>query len=207
MWYRFWQIMVRLVFPVCFRIRAFGRDNIPKEGPVILVCNHQSYIDPLAVGGAVDRPVSYMARKSLFSQSAPFAWLLRSANAFPVDKDGRGSGAIRETIRRLRKDDVVLVFPEGTRTHTGEIGEFMPGIFLMASRMGVPVVPTAIEGAFEAWPRGGVLPRLSTVQVRFGEAVRSEEFEGEVERMRQRCREAIVQMQAWLQTAGEGARR
>ncbi|MCD6404729.1 MAG: 1-acyl-sn-glycerol-3-phosphate acyltransferase [Planctomycetes bacterium] len=190
---------------VFFRLRIFGRNNVPLEGPVILVSNHQSFLDPALVDAGLNRPVHYMARKSLFMRFAPFGRLISSLNAFPVER-GRGDiKAVREVLRRLKSDNVVLAFPEGTRTHTGEIGDIKPGIFMIAVRSGVPVVPVAVEGAFDAWPRDSRFPRPGAVGVRFGARLRADEFGGDAEKMRRACRKAICNLQATLRATLKGS--
>ncbi len=205
MWYHFLQLGARLLFVVFFRLRVFGRDNVPLEGPVILASNHQSFLDPPLVGVGINRPVHYMARKSLFVRFAPFARLIRSLNAFPVERSREDQRAVRETLRKIASGAAVLVFPEGTRTYTGEVGDLKPGIFRVAVRTGAPVVPVAIEGAFDAWPRNSRFPRPAAIGVRFGARLTADEFGGDAERMRRACHKAICDLQATLRATMKGS--
>lgn len=168
LWYGFLRILAQPLFCALLGYRAFGRENIPRHGGVLIVSNHQSYMDPLLIGVGLGRQVHFMARQSLFYKSTLFRWLITSLNAFPLKDEGRDVGAIKEAIRRVRLGHVVLVFPEGTRTRDGSIGDIHPGIEVIAQRAGSPIVPVVIHGAFEAWPRTSKLFRLRPIKVAFG---------------------------------------
>lgn len=168
-WYSFLRILAQLAFPAFWRYRSFGRENVPRSGGVLIVCNHQSYVDPLLIGVGLNRQIHIMARRSLFHKYLLFRWLILSLNAFPLNDSGVDFGAVKETIRRLKRGKMVLMFPEGTRTRDGSIGEIHTGIAMIAKRSGSPVVPAVIDGAFEAWPRTRKLFRLGPdVKVAFG---------------------------------------
>jgi 1-acyl-sn-glycerol-3-phosphate acyltransferase len=132
-----------------------------------LVSNHQSFLDPMLAALALPRECSYMARDSLFRHPL-FGRLIAYYNAYPVKRDTADIGAIKETLRRLKAGKVVLTFPEGTRTRDGRIGEMRAGVILLARKTRVPLVPTLILGAFEAWPRTSRLPRPRPVLVAYG---------------------------------------
>ena len=198
MWYFALQVVSRIMFPVLFRLRVFGRSNVPVSGPVLLASNHQSFLDPPLIGIAVDRPVHYMARKSLFAVSVLFTRLIRSLNAFPVERGGGDVSGVRAAMRRLRAGAAVLVFPEATRTTTGEIGELKDGLFRVAARTGAAVVPTVIDGAFEAWPRWKRVGSPGVVWVAFGEPLRPEEFGGNAGAMAGEALRRLREMQKGL---------
>lgn len=171
-WYGFLRILAQLAFPAFWRYRSFGRKNVPRRGGVLIACNHQSYVDPVLIGVGLNRQIHIMARRSLFHKYVLFRWLISSLNAFPLNDSGIDVGAIKEAIRRLKRGNIVLMFPEGTRTRDGSIGEIHPGIAMMAKRSGSPVVPAVIDGAFEAWPRTGKLFRFGpAVRVAFGRPI------------------------------------
>ena len=160
-----------------FGIRVYHRERLPAEGGVLVVSNHQSFLDPILAGVGMGRPFHPMARESLF-RFAPFRWLIRSLNAFPVRRASADLGAIREALRRLRAGAVVLVFPEGTRTRDGSIGRLQGGPVIMAARAGVPIVPMVIDGAFVAWPRSSPLPRPARIRVACGHAIAAADLAG-----------------------------
>lgn len=171
MFYRFCRAVLLVFYSIVFRFRSLHADRVPALGGLLIACNHQSFLDPFAVGMAArHRPVFYMARSSLF-RNPVFGFLLRGMNAFPVDRGGGDAGAVRQAIRMLKDGHALLVFPEGTRSSDGELGPMRPGPAMIASRSGVPIVPAVIDGSFEAWPRTAKFPRPHDVRVIFGELI------------------------------------
>ncbi len=158
----FWWIGVRSIVRVGLRLlyrqRCLGREHLPVEGPVLYVSNHQSHFDPPIVGCLVG-PFSSLARATLF-KPAPFAWLIRQLGAIPLHQDRNPASAMRAAVEELKSGGRVLVFPEGSRTLDGQVARFRPGMMVLLRRAGATVVPIAIEGAHEVWPRGRRLPRL-----------------------------------------------
>ena len=169
-WYAACQQVARVLFVTLFGIRVYHPERLPREGGVLVVSNHQSYLDPILVAVGMPRPFHPMARESLF-RVAPFRWLIRSLYAFPVRRGTADFGAVREALRRLRAGAVVLMFPEGTRTRDGSIEPLQGGPVTVALRGGVPIVPRVIDGAFEAWPRTQMLPWPHRVRVACGTPV------------------------------------
>ncbi len=139
-------------------LRVEGRKNVPPTGGLLVVANHQSYYDPPAIGVAVRRQLSFLARKQLFGAKS-FARVIESLGAIPLDVQASALEGIKTTIAHLKTGKAVLMFPEGTRTLDGQIHEFKPGVALLIRRAGVPVLPVAIAGAYEAWPIHQRLPR------------------------------------------------
>lgn len=174
-WYEFSRVWVRLVAWAFFRIRYSGAENIPREGPVLLVSNHQSHLDPPLIGAGVPRTVSYLARKTLFSNRF-FAQLIRSYGAIPLDLE-KPIGGLKEGLRRLRCGDAVVIFPEGTRSPDGEVHPFRKGFRMLAVRSRAVIVPVAIDGAYQAWPRSKKLPRPGRVTVFFGRGIPAEQYQ------------------------------
>jgi 1-acyl-sn-glycerol-3-phosphate acyltransferase len=111
--------------------------------------------------------LNYLARETLF-HSRTLAWLIDLYDGIPIQRDGLGLSGLKETLRRLRRGEMVLVFPEGTRSWDGQLGPLKPGICAIARRSQVPLVPVAVAGAFEAWPRSQRLPGRAAVWVQFG---------------------------------------
>ncbi len=157
LWYEgiYWVSMT--VMTLGFSLRIEGRQRIPRRGPVLLIANHQSFVDPVLVGLAAPRPLCFLARKTLFRQPL-FARLIRSLNAVPIDQEGLGKQGLQTIMEQLRAGRAVLVFPEGHRTADGAMQPLMPGIQLLIKRSQAPVVPVGIAGAFDAWPRWSPLP-------------------------------------------------
>ncbi|HQL54766.1 MAG TPA: lysophospholipid acyltransferase family protein [Phycisphaerae bacterium] len=161
------RIIAQALFTFLVRGRVFGTQHVPRAGGVLLVSNHQSFLDPVLATLAIPRECNYMARDTLFRQPQ-FRRLIEYLNAFPVKRNTADLGAIKETLRRLKAGKVVLTFPEGTRTVDGSIGPMHAGVVLLARKARVPIVPTLILGAFESWPRNAKLPHPRPVLVAYG---------------------------------------
>ncbi len=145
--YRISQIVTHFVLKVLFQINVEGLENVPRTGGVIIASNHASVIDPPSLGCTIPREVSYFAKKELFKVPL-VGWFIHYANSIPVDREGYSAQALKEMIRRLEDGWAVIIFPEGTRTKTGEFGEARSGAGMAASIAGVPIVPCWIEGSF-----------------------------------------------------------
>ncbi len=168
--WKFGQGVCRMVSTAMFELKVYGMQHIPASGGVLIVSNHQSYLDPIALGAHLRRPMSFLARSTLFDHRF-FGWLISNLNAFPVRQGEGDVGAVKETIRRLQEGHVLNIFPEGSRSEDGEIGPMQSGIALIVRRAGVPVVPAVIDGSFAAWPKGAKMPRRYPIRVRYGPAI------------------------------------
>jgi 1-acyl-sn-glycerol-3-phosphate acyltransferase len=194
--YRVCRGIAQLLYIAFFQGRVFGMRHVPQQGGVILVSNHQSFYDPVLATLAIPRECSYMARDSLFEHPV-LERVIRYLNAFPVRRQTADMRAIKELIRRLRAGHVILTFPEGTRTADGSIGSMLGGVALVARKTMSPMVPTLIQGAFEAWPRTAKRPGLHPVLVAYGEPVWPHKQEGwDDEACMEAVRERLVGMQA-----------
>jgi 1-acyl-sn-glycerol-3-phosphate acyltransferase len=168
-----------------FSFRVEGSRRVPRKGGVLIIGNHQSFFDPIAMGVATPtRRVTYLARKTLF-RPAWFGWLISSLNAVPVDQEGVAKEGLKTVLTELQKGEAVIMFPEGTRTDTGEMSPLKPGIQLLIKRADVKVVPMGVAGAFEAMPYWEKVPKLSplflpardsTIAVWVGEPLDSREL-------------------------------
>ena len=156
-------------FLIYLRMERIGREHIPAEGPVVLTSNHRSFFDPFVIGTMTRRPVYYVAKKELFTYNRFLTWLLNSLGAFPVDR-GAGDQDTIETARIiLGRGDIVLMFPEGTRTRPGALGKPKRGVGRLALESGAPVVPIAIIGTEDI--RRGWRIRPRKVRLRAGRAL------------------------------------
>jgi 1-acyl-sn-glycerol-3-phosphate acyltransferase len=160
LWYEMWYGLTFAGMTLGFSLRIEGASNVPRDGPVLLIANHQSYLDPLVVGLASRRHVHFLARKGLF-RNRLFGAYLRSANCVPVDQEGVAKEGIKTALKLLQDGRVVVIFPEGERTHTGQMQPLRPGLHLLIKRAGATVVPVGVAGAYQAYPRTQLLPRLS----------------------------------------------
>jgi len=154
-----WSLCL-LILTVVYRLRRFGADRMPRTGAVLVVANHQSHIDPTAVGMlATRRQMHFVARLGLF-KFKPFGRLIAALNSVPIRENESDIVAIREVLSRLSAGHAVLIFPEGSRSPDGAMHEFKGGAALILKRSRCPVLPVAVEGAFDAFPRKRRLPRV-----------------------------------------------
>lgn len=159
MLYGFLQIVFRIFFYIVFRTRVYGRENIPAEGPIILAANHASNIDPPLMASLIERPVSYMAKIELF-ENPIFGAAIRRCHAFPVKRGESDRGAIKAAVTVLKEGRVLGLFPEGTRSKTGQLQKAEAGVALIAAMTGAPIVPVAILNTHRIFANGGLLPQL-----------------------------------------------
>lgn len=162
--YNVLKFLIRLVLVTIFGFRCQGRRNVPREGALLVCANHQSVLDPPVIGSVFDRRLNYLARRTLF-RFPPFRWLFQTLDAIPIERDGMGMAGLKESLRRLKRGEAVLIFPEGTRTHDGEVGSLKPGFCVLARRSEVTVLPVAVDGAYQAWPRTARTPRRTPIAV------------------------------------------
>lgn len=167
-------VVVRFMAITLFHVRCRGRGRWPTTGGAIVCSNHQSYFDPVLVGLSCDRPLNYVARRTLF-RFAPFRWLINWYGAIPIEREGLGIGGLKEMLRRLKRGELVLMFPEGTRTRDGEVGSLHPGICAVARRAKVPIVPVGLDGAYQSWPRHEPRPKLETIHLQIGDPIQPAE--------------------------------
>lgn len=151
-----------------FGLQVEGREHLLTEGGVLVVSNHESFLDPPLVGTLYQDEMHFLARKTLFR--GVFKWLYRQWNAVPVDQERPDMGSLKSIIRLLKEGNRVLVFPEGARTMDGSLGEAQPGVGLIALKAGVPIQPVRLRGVRDALPRGSARIRLARIRVTVGPA-------------------------------------
>ena len=167
--YGFVRVTFQAFFLVYFRFKRIGREHIPKHGPVIIASNHRSFLDPFVIACMARRPMYYVAKKEIFLYNRLLAWVLAALGAFPVDR-GAGDADFIDTAKAiLARGDIVLIFPEGTRTRPGSLGRPRRGVGRLALETGVPVVPIAVLGT-EAVRKGWRI-RPQKVKIRAGRAL------------------------------------
>ena len=170
MLYSILKPIVVVLMRLLFRVESTGQEHVPAHGPVLLVANHSSFLDPPLVGGMAPRPVSFMAKAELFRVPL-FGTVISHLNARPVRREGTDAGALRTALRVLQEGGALLMFPEGTRGPEGVLREPKPGAAMLAMLSGATVVPVYVAGSGRAWPRGRTLPRPVKITVTFGPAL------------------------------------
>ena len=143
---------------------------LPERGGGLILSTHQSVLDPVLIGMICNRRLNYLARKTLFRKKL-FAAAIRHLDAIEIDREGGGIEGLKESLKRLRRGELVLMFPEGTRTEDGEVQSVKPGFISLARRSRVPIIPIAIVGAWEALPRGTKFPLSRPIKIVVGKPI------------------------------------
>jgi 1-acyl-sn-glycerol-3-phosphate acyltransferase len=187
--YRLIRLTCILYLELRHRMRVEGREHLPATGGVLVVANHQSFLDIPILAAVIGRHVCFVARSSL-AASPLLAFIMRQCGAVLIDRGGGDRGAMREIGAHLTAGDLVVIYPEGTRTEDGSVGEFKGGVLSIARRAGVPMVPTAIEGSHSIWPRGRRWPGPGRIGVQLLEPV-DPRASGALEKVRRAIVEAL----------------
>ncbi len=163
--------VARFALSALARVHVEGLENVPRDGPLIVVANHQSNADPPLVAGwltpVLGRQMHILAKQSLFV--GPVAPVLRALGATPVRAGGSDIDAYRVALSLLDRGEVMCIFPEGTRSADGVLDDAKPGVAMLATRSGVPILPVGISGTDRFLGRGSRWPRIGTpISLRFG---------------------------------------
>ena len=177
---------LKAFYRLYFRLRP-GLDSLP-EGSFIIAANHSSHLDTGAVisalsqivGGAQAQKLRVLGARDYFFDSALKGWIFSTLlNVVPIEREETSLAGLRTARTLLERGDPVLIFPEGTRSRTGELQDFKAGLGLMAWELKVPIVPTYISGAYRALPAGRFLPRPHRLNVTFGSPINMAEYSAE----------------------------
>jgi len=168
-------VLCRTLAVSVFGVRLRFAEPLPQHGGMLVVSSHQSHLDPLLLGLATGRRLSTLARSSLY-HFKPFAAVITALDAVPIDRNASMVKTMKSIISRLRDGRAVVIFPEGTRTATGRLDELKSGFALLAKKAEVPIVPVAIVGAYECWPRTSLLPRPGRIRLEFGRVIPASEI-------------------------------
>ena len=185
-WYHVLMWWTIVTYGICipllwlvWRARWYGTHNMPDAGPAIFICNHQSHFDPILMGAPIShRCPRFLARESLKTDSRFWGWFIGYAFDSIWLKQGKSDpGAMRAALNELKEGRVSIIFPEGSRTPDGSIKEFKRGAYLLIKRGKAPVIPVAIEGAYDTWPAGRPKPRIGgRIKTMYGEPIPAEEL-------------------------------
>lgn len=167
-----------------FRPRIEGLEHVPDEGAAIVAGNHLSFSDHFLMPVMLRRRITFLAKQEYFTgpgvKGRLTAAFFRAVGQIPVDRSGKeaGQAAIREGLGVLSRDELLGIYPEGTRSHDGRLYKGKVGVAVMAIRAGVPVIPCAMVGTFEIQPPGQVMPKIRRVTIRFGEPLDFSRYAG-----------------------------
>lgn len=164
------HMLTQLLFPMLFRFKVSGRENVPLDGALIVAPTHRSYVDPIFVGAALPRRAFYMAKAEAFE--VPFlGTLMRIYHAFPVHRETFDRRALKFAMQLLAHGEAIVMFPEGTRNPHHELLQPKFGVVYLALRTGATVLPIALNGTEKVMPMGEAKLRLAPVEVRIGEPI------------------------------------
>lgn len=165
---RITQVLVRLFSLFYFRISVRGKKNIPASGPLMIVCNHASHLDPPLLGAWLWRPMGMMAKSELF-EIPVLGFYIRKLGAFAIKRGESDRAAIKRTVDIIRDNGAVLVFPEGTRTTDGSLQAAQSGVAMIIGQIpNVSLLPIRIDGSFEAWGSGAKFPKPRKITLHVG---------------------------------------
>ena len=165
--------VVRPLLRHLFDFRVTGLDHIPEGGPFLVAANHANYLDGVVLSAALPRKIVFLVMPRVYHASPLHPYFHRHVGSIPISLARPDPGAIRRALRVLERGGIVGIFPEGPLGRHGRLVRGQPGVALVALRAGVPVVPAAITGTFQALDaRRWHIPRRVPLRVRFGKALR-----------------------------------
>ena len=165
--YLFVKSTLYLILKLFFGLRVKGLENVPENGPFIIASNHVSFLDPLAAGSPIKGKMNYMAKEELFENRA-FAWLLHRLNITPLSREATDTRALRTAIKKLKNDEGILLFPEGTRSSDGNLMEAKIGVSVLSYVTDACVVPAYVKGTYEILPVGCAGIKRGKIAVSYG---------------------------------------
>lgn len=172
--YRFLRRLFTLMFQYLCRWRIEGLENVPAEGPVIIASNHVSNWDPIIIGCALHRKIHFMAKAELFSMPV-VGWFVKALGAYPVERGKSGRQAIKASLEILAQNELIGLFPEGTRSKTGEVGEAKAGTVMIAAKGKATIIPVGLHNSQHVFSKGWFRP----FAIYFGQPIKIELPEGE----------------------------
>ncbi len=183
----YWLLRYLVVGPILhlfFRIRVTGLQNLPKDGPVIVASNHLSAIDSFFIPIVLPRKLTFLAKAAYFHGKGPVGWFvanfLLAVGQIPIDRSGgaASSDSLNSGLVALSEGRALAIYPEGTRSPTGNLYRGKTGIARMVLAAGVPVVPLSVSGTNQIMPKGAKFPRLPRITVTIGDPLDFSRFHG-----------------------------
>jgi 1-acyl-sn-glycerol-3-phosphate acyltransferase len=193
MLYSLGKFFLYVFYKGCCRIKFIDRQKVPPTGGQIIASNHVSYYDPFAIGLGINRKTHYMAKRELFEDSALVGSFISMMGAFPVDRNKADRKAIQRALELLKGGQVVGIFPEGTRSEDGEVGEGQLGMAMLSVMSGTPIVPAAVIGTQNVRIKKGLIPKFRQIFVKYGDPVYPDQFEGTKKEKLQKITDAVLE--------------
>lgn len=170
----FWNLCLRVFLNIYFRLSITGKENLPSDKSFVFIANHSSHLDAVCLSAAlpiksINRTFSVAAKDYFFSSFCKSIFSSIFVNALPFDRQHKHKESLELCADVLNvSDQVLIMFPEGTRSLTGEIHPFRPGIGFLVAGTDRLVVPAYIDGAYQSWPKGSKVPKPGHVRVCLG---------------------------------------
>ena len=180
-WYALLRLLAMPFAHLAARLEVVGKENIPRDGPFILVANHQSILDPILVQIVCPRPLHTLTKSTQFRGSV-WGWLMPRVNAIPTRRYRIDPQVVRVVLRRLSQGEAVGVYPEGERSWDARLQPFRRGTIRLLLKAGVPVIPCWVAGSYDVWPRWSKTIRRRRVRVEFGQPLQWPALDRRVER-------------------------
>ncbi|MGV2338561.1 MAG UNVERIFIED_CONTAM: 1-acyl-sn-glycerol-3-phosphate acyltransferase [Planctomycetaceae bacterium] len=168
------RFLFRIFCRTWLRVSVSGTEHLNLQTGGLLLLNHQSFLDPLVAAVWLPRPVCYLARDNLF-RIPLLGRLLRNAFVIPISREAARTSSIRAAIAQLDQGFLVGIFPEGTRSETGEVRPFRPGFLALAQRTNQPIYPVGVTGTLRALPRKALWIRPVRIHIHFGPPLSEDE--------------------------------
>lgn len=179
--YHFYRWLARTIWWFFGGVDVIGLHHVPASGPCLIICNHQSYLDPILTQAFCPRVVHAMAKSTQFG-SPLFRRLLTQVNVFPVRRFEVDPQAVRQVLRRLQQGNAVGIYIEGERSWDGQLQPPRLGTVRLALKAGVPIIACRISGAYEAWPRWDRKVKRHRIRIEFREPFRLPQLDTRAER-------------------------
>lgn len=170
----FWKTY-RVLFKILFRWQVYGIEHIPLTGGAILAVNHASALDPPLGGVGLPRKIWYLGRASLI-RNGFVDFILKCQHMVPITRGEADLGAMKRIIDLIKSGEIVLMFPEGTRSVDGSLGPGREGIGVFVRHAKADVIPCYISGSWRALPKGAIFPHPCKIRIAYGPVIRYEEF-------------------------------
>jgi 1-acyl-sn-glycerol-3-phosphate acyltransferase len=173
---------LKILYRYFFKLKCQGIENLPQNQSYLIAANHSSHLDYAAIAIALEKQEIYaLGAKDYFFNNAIKAWFFQTFfNVIPCNRNGNFLSSLRQCKRILKQGNPIVIFPEGTRSTTGEIQPFQSGLGLLAVKANVAIVPVYIDGTFQALPKGNRLPRRHPISISFGEPVNISEYQNKL---------------------------
>lgn len=159
--YRLTRSVLAVAMKVVYHPEVIGKENIPKEGPFILAGNHKSLLDIPLVATASKKEIRFIAKEELF-QNKVSSYILKILGAIPIKRNTADMTAIRNSIKLLKNNEILGIFPEGTRNKKNTVQEFKAGAAMLAVKGNCPIIPFGISGEYKIGKK---------IMIQFGEAI------------------------------------